>query len=71
LVEAGQSPGHAGRDPVVVEGGGELGLAAVAMRRDHQLPGHGVGHRRSMICPNQVEAEIQTGRAQIFEDQGG
>ena len=39
----------------------ELGLAAFAMRRDHQSAGHSIRHNRPAILADDVETEIDPG----------
>ncbi len=41
----------------------ELGLAAGPMGRDHHLPGDRVGHIGPVVAADDVEAEVEAGRA--------
>jgi hypothetical protein len=67
-VQIGQSPLHAGGDPLVVplrghRGLDELGLPAGTVWLHHQPPGHAVRDRRAEVLAYQVQAEIESGRA--------
>ena len=41
----------------------ELRLSAVAMRRHHEAPRHAVGRRRSPVAADEMQAEVDAGRA--------
>ncbi len=64
-----QRPLHRAGDAVVLlldrpDGGlDELGLAAVPVRRHNEAAGHAVGDLGAVVAPDQVQAEVDPGRA--------